>query len=221
MLKFAIRRNLIFPLQLLIWNTIRDIDIFLVKYFFDYNEPGFYAFLMSLGQFLAGLIFYLYYKRMLTKPSKVKSAFVYNLGIIRTKKEAVIDSKIKINILLFFAAFLDLLVFIIFLHYDDLTIISYSLEQRLGGIFTVYLAIFYYYLLKFPIYKHQIFSLVIIGICILIIIITEFMFVEFDIFLSYTRFIVALLLIFFILFIGSLCDTIEKYLIEFDQVSPF
>ena len=221
MLKFALRRNLIFPLQLLLWNSVRDVEIFLIDYFFDYRDAIFYSLLMFLGEFIAGLIFYLYYKKIQIKSNKVKSSFVYNIGFMRSKKEAVIDSKIKINILLFFAAFLDLLVFIIFLHYDDLTIISYSLEQRLGGIFTIYLAIFYYYLLKFPIYKHQIFSLVIIGICILIIIITEFMFVEFDIFLSYTRFIVALLLIFFILFIGSLCDTIEKYLIEFDQVSPF
>ena len=159
MLKFALRRNLIFPLQLLLWNSIRDVEIFLIDYFFDYRDAIFYSLLMFLGEFIAGLIFYLYYKKIQIKSNKVKSSFVYNIGFMRSKKEAVIDSKIKINILLFFAAFLDLLVFIIFLHYDDLTIISYSLEQRLGGIFTIYLAIFYYYLLKFPIYKHQIFSL--------------------------------------------------------------
>ena len=221
MLKFAIRRNLIFPLQLLIWNTIRDIDIFLVKYFFDYNEPGFYAFLMSLGQFLAGLIFYLYYKKMLTKPSKVKSAFVYNLGIIRTKKEAVIDSKIKIGFLLYFASFLDILMLAMFSKYSKINIISSSLEQRLRGIFTIYIAIFYYYLLKFPIYKHQIFSLIIIGICLLIIISTEIIFIEFDIFFSFKEYIFVIFVSFFMIFIGSLCETIEKYLIEFDQLSPF
>ena len=222
MIKFALRKNLIFPFQLLLWSSVRDVEIFLIEYFFGYKDPIFYSLLMFLGEFLGGLIFYLYYKKITqTKSKKAKSSFVYNLGFIRAKKGEVIDGKIKINILLFFAAFLDLLIFVIFTHYDNLTIISYSLEQRLRGIFTIYLAIFYYYLLKFPIYKHHIFSLIIIGICTLIIIVAEILFVEFDIFLTYTKFIIVLLLLFFILFIGSLCYTIEKYLMEFAQLSPF
>ena len=222
MIKFALRKNLIYPFQLLLWSSVRDVEIFLIEYFFGYKDPIFYSLLMFFGEFLGGLIFYLYYKKITqTKSKKAKSSFVYNLGFIRAKKGEVIDGKIKINILLFFAAFLDLLIFVIFLHYDYLTLISYSLEQRLRGIFTIYLAIFYYYLLKFPIYKHHIFSLVIIGICTLIIIITEILFIEFDIFLTHTKFIVILLILFFILFIGSLCFTIEKYLMEFDQLSPF
>ena len=176
---------------------------------------------MSLGQFLAGLIFYLYYKKMLTKPSKVKSAFVYNLGIIRTKKVALTDNKIKIGFLLYFASFLDILMLAMFSKYSKINIISSSLEQRLRGIFTIYIAIFYYYLLKFPIYKHQIFSLIIIGICLLIIISTEIIFIEFDIFFSFKKYIFDIFISFFMIFIGSLCETIEKYLIEFDQLSPF
>ena len=106
MLKFALRRNLIFPLQLLLWNSIRDVEIFLIDYFFDYRDALFYSLLMFLGEFIAGLIFYLYYKKIQIKSNKVKSSFVYNIGFMRSKKEAVIDSKIKINILLFFRHFL-------------------------------------------------------------------------------------------------------------------
>ena len=221
MIKFALRRNLIYPLQLLLWNSAREVEINLIDYFFKYKDPIFYSLLMFLGEFLAGLIFYLYYKKLLTKEHKVKSSFIFKLGAIRSKKEIVTDGKIKISFLLIFAAFLDLLIFVIFLYYDKLINISHSLEQRFRGIFTIYLAIFYYYLLKFPIYKHQIFSLIIIGICIVIIIITEFIFMEFNIYMSCLRFIIVLILTFFALFVSSLCGIIEKYLLEFDQLSPY
>ena len=221
MIKFALRRNLIYPLQLLLWNSAREVEINLIDYFFKYKDPIFYSLLMFLGEFLAGLIFYLYYKKLLTKDNKVKSSFIFKLGAIRNKKEIITDSKIKISFLLFFAAFLDLLIFVIFLYYDKLINISHSLEQRFRGIFTIYLAIFYKYILKFPIYKHQIFSLSTIGICVLIIIITEYIFIEFDIFMSGLRFFVALLLTIFILFVGALCETIEKYLLEVDKLNPY
>ena len=60
-----------------------------------------------------------------------------------------------------------------------------------------------------------------IGVCLLIIIITEFIFQKFDIFLSIYKLITALLLIFLIFFVSSLGQTVEKYLIEFDELSPF
>ena len=99
MIKFALRKNLIYPFQLLLWSSVRDVEIFLIEYFFGYKDPIFYSFLMFLGEFPGGLIFYLYYKKIQTKTKKAKSSFVYNLGFIRAKKGEVIDSKVKINIL--------------------------------------------------------------------------------------------------------------------------
>ena len=205
MMKFALRRNLIYPLQLLLWNTAREVEIILIENFLGYKDSIFYSLLMFIGEFLAGLIFDIYYKKSLLKSNQANLSFLFKLGPLRGKKETVTDSKIKILFLFIYAAFLDLLGFVIFLQYDKITIVSHSLEQRFRGIFTIYLAIFYKYILKFPIYKHQIFSLSTIGICVLIIIITEYIFIEFDIFMSGLRFFVALLLTIFILFVGALC----------------
>ena len=57
-------------------------------------------------------------------------------------------------------------------------------------------------------------SFIIISFCLLIIIITEFFFQEFNIFLTYGQFIMALLLMFFIQFGNALIESIEKYLFE-------
>ena len=220
MIKFACRRNLIYPLQLLIWNTLRDAENILVKHFFDFKNSEISALLMFLGEFIAGLIFYLYNKKFLGKENQIRSS-IFNLGINKAKKGSAKDGQLKIFFLIFNAALFDLIQFSLFLHYDKFINISDSLEQRFRGIFTIYLALFYYYVLKFPIYRHQKFSLIVIGVCIFIIIITEFIFQEFNIFLTHSQFIIALILIFIILCISSLGQIIEKYLIEIDKLSPF
>ena len=69
MIKFAIRRNLIYPLQYLIWSILRDFESELVGSLLNFNGT-IYTPLMFLGELLAGLIFYLYQKRFLTKSKK-------------------------------------------------------------------------------------------------------------------------------------------------------
>ena len=76
-------------------------------------------------------------------------------------------------------------------------------------------------MLKLPIFKHQLFSLALIGFCILIIIITEIIFQEFDIFLPLSQFILALFFILIIQFIKTQQDSIEKYLLEYNHLSSF
>ena len=150
MIKFACRRNLIYPLQLLIWNTLRDAENILVKHFFDFKNSEISALLMFLGEFIAGLIFYLYNKKFLGKENQIRSS-IFNLGINKAKKGSAKDGQLKIFFLIFNAALFDLIQFSLFLHYDKFVNISDSLEQRFRGIFTIYLALFYYYVLKFPI----------------------------------------------------------------------
>ena len=57
--------------------------------------------------------------------------------------------------------------------------------------------------------------------CVLIVIITEFIFQEFNIFLSYGQFIIVLVFIFLMQFFCSLEQSIEKYLFEYNQLNPF
>ena len=62
MIKFALRHNLIYPLQLLLWSNLREIERTLISYFFGLNSLLIYTPLMFLGEFFAGAIFYLYKK---------------------------------------------------------------------------------------------------------------------------------------------------------------
>jgi hypothetical protein len=99
--------------------------------------------------------------------------------------------------------------------------ISSSLESRLSGILTISAALFFYYILKLEIVRHQFFSLLIIGTCLVIVIGTEFIFQEINIFLTYGKFAIALVIIFLIHFFNSLLDSIEKYLFEYNYFNPF
>ncbi len=60
MIKFAFRRNLIYPLQFLIWNILREVECSLISYFYNLNNLLIYTQLMFLGELFGGLIFYLY-----------------------------------------------------------------------------------------------------------------------------------------------------------------
>ena len=55
------------------------------------------------------------------------------------------------------------------------------IKSRVSGFLTIFDALFYYYVLKLPIFRHQYISLIIIGICLILVIITEFIFQKFNI----------------------------------------
>ena len=59
MIKFALRRNLIYPLQMLIWATIREIDNNLINFFLKFSNSSIFTLFMFMGEFLGGLIFHL------------------------------------------------------------------------------------------------------------------------------------------------------------------
>ena len=63
MIKFALRRNLIYPLQLLIFNVVRDAEWDFLSRFYDFDETLIFTPIMFIGEFLVGLIIYLYQKK--------------------------------------------------------------------------------------------------------------------------------------------------------------
>ena len=221
MIKCALRHNSIFPFQFLIWTFFRDIETTLISYFFDLDYLLIYTPLMFLGEFLAGLTFYLYQKQFLSKKKKGKITNFMPIQFVKAKHRLIKDSKTKIIFLLITTGASDFVQFVILLQTSKFMTLSGSLEQRLRGIFTINYALFYYYILRLPIFKHQIFSLIIIAICIIIVIITEFIFQEINIFLSYVEFIYAFLLIFIAIFFSTLMESIEKYLFEYNELNPF
>ena len=73
---------------------------------------------------------------------------------------------------------------------------------------------YFFFILLLPIFRHQLLSLIIIGLCLLIIIAIEFVFLEFNIFLKYYDLISVILISLIGNFFRALLDSIEKYLFE-------
>ena len=87
------------------------------------------------------------------------------------------DSLIKIYFLTFVSAYFDFIEFMISTNYiPKFKNSSVSFDVRLGALMIVFNALFYRYLLKFSIFRHQLFSLLIIRICLILIIIIELIF---------------------------------------------
>ena len=220
MIKFALRNNLKYPLELLIFSFLRDLDNILIDYFFNFDSL-IYMSLMFLGEFFFGLIIYLYQTHFLNKNKGLKVNTYKSIILIRNKENLAIDSKTKIIFLVFIAGFFDFVQFMMSLYTPQFLYISGSLISRLAGFLTVFNALFYYYVLKLPIFKHQYISLIIIGICLILVIITEFIFQEINIFLSYGQFSMVFLLNFLLQFCNSMLDSVEKYLFEYNHLNSY
>jgi hypothetical protein len=219
-MKFALRNNLKYPLELLIFSFLRDLDNILIDYFFNFDSL-IYMSLMFLGEFFFGLIIYLYQTHFLNKNKGLKVNTYKSIILIRNKENLAIDSKTKIIFLVFIAGFFDFVQFMMSLYTPQFLYISGSLISRLAGFLTVFNALFYYYVLKLPIFKHQYISLIIIGICLILVIITEFIFQEINIFLSYGQFSMVFLLNFLLQFCNSMLDSVEKYLFEYNHLNSY
>ena len=225
MIKFVSRPNIIYLVQLIIWNVLRKIEKTIISEVFDFGSSTIFSLLMFIGEFLAGLILTRYQNKFLNTRSSTltNTSTRTTVDLIQNQNEITRpDNVFILYILLFITAFYDFVEFTLSVSYlGKFYNISGSLESRLGGILTISAALFFYFLLKFQIFKHQFFSLLTIGICLILVIISEFIFQEIDIFLSYGKFVGALFIIFLIHFFNSLLDSIEKYLFEYDYINPF
>ena len=72
MIKFELRRNLIYPFQYMIWNLIRRLLTMFISYRFDFKDSLEYTPIMFLGELFAGGIIYLYEKKVMMKKKKQK-----------------------------------------------------------------------------------------------------------------------------------------------------
>ena len=224
MIKFVSRPNIKYLFYLILWNLLRKVERAVMNELFDFDNTSLFTLLMFIGEFLSGFAITQYQKKFTEQKKSIsKAPTLISITLIERQDDMIIpDRETKIYILIFFSAFFDFIGFISSVTYlVKFKYISGSLESRLSGILTISAALFFYFLLKLKIFKHQIFSLLIIGICLIIIIISEFFFQEINIFFSYRDFFSALVIIFFIHFINSLTDSIEKYLFEYDYFNPF
>ena len=219
MIRFALRYNLIYILQLIIWNLLRNIEKAIISSILGFDNSIIFTLLMFLGDLIFGSIIYSYQLKFLQNNNDKPSKFMSITLLHNTNELIPPDSQLKIYLLLFFSSFFDFIEFTLSRYYIPKYFdISISIQSRLSGILTISSALFFYYVLKFQIFKHQFFSLLIIGFCLIIVIISEFLLFKFR---TLEEFIISLILIFFTHFFNSLLDSIEKYLFEYNYLNPF
>ena len=183
-MKFAWRHNLIYPSLLILWILLRKITTVLLGKLFNFSKNLLFTLFMFVGEMFAGLIINFYQKSFLKKEQSIE--YTKNFLIFTEEEMKVPDSKFKIMFLIFVTAYFDYVEFILSTNYiPKFPNSSSSLDLRLGGILTIISALFFHFLLKLPILKHQFFSLYIIALCFFVSILLEYYFQDVDIFINY------------------------------------
>ena len=218
MIKIRTRYNLLYPLMLFVFSFLREVDsIFISR--LKFNDSLLLTFLMFLAEFIAGLIIFSY---NLSFFKERKKSTYKKIKLIQAKEVMKRpDSRLKIYSLIFMAAYFDFIEFIITTiyiskYYSDA---SKTLYIRQRCILTLVTAFFCFYLLKIKIFRHQIFSLLAILVCLIMIIILEYIFEE----IPENKYDLTVLLFFIFIdyFFNSFIENIDKYLLEYNYANPF
>ena len=227
MIKFALRRNLIYPLQLLLYTFARVVLTWILSSSFNFSASLIFSPLMFLGECSGGAIFYFYLKKFIKKKKDYeKERYLMSIKLlINTENDndyfVPLDSNIKILFLILANAIFDLAAYPILtsLLPKFYTNLSSSFTTRYACISTLLTLFFYVYALKLPIYKHHKFSLAIIAICLIIMIILEYIYHKINIFFSYAQLTQSFVFIVVVEILASLNDSTEKYLFEYDYMN--
>ena len=219
-IKLEARPNLKHPFFYLLHSVLRNVESILLGKYLDFTDSFIYTLLMFVGEFFSGLFVFLYQKKFVKKTlfQTVSTSKSKDLELIITNKRVrIIDKISKIIFILLCCAFFDYIQFLLYIEYSKLI----NLDSRLGGVLLIFDALFYIYALKFSILRHQLFCLIIIGICLLIIIITELIFQKINFFFSYYMVLVLFLYSLLGKFFCAMIDLNEKYLFDYNNVNPF
>ena len=220
MIKFAFRKNQIYLIFLFFSYFIRRILSILLNKIFGMSNSLLFCYLMCLGQIFGGLTISLYQSHFLHK----KTIKVEQKGLIKLiqteRKLNIKDSEAKKFFLIFLASFFDYVEFLITLDFiPRIASLSTSADLRLSFIMTISSSLICKFALQYKIGKHQLLSMIALSLFSLIIIILEFIYKPKDI--SIGSYIISYLLLLLHFVFRSFTDTIEKYLGEYDFVSPF
>ena len=219
MIKISTRKNILYLLLLFAYYYLRKIDGIIISKVLDFHSSFIFTFLMAFGELFGGLAIYLYQKFLFINNKSSSKRFLIKI-IVKKKKMNRADGWIKIIILIFFASFFDFYESII-LNYiiQGLAEISPTIDQRLCFIITISSSLICTYALRLKIGRHQVFSLIGMGISSGIVIILEIIFKIKGKVLS--KLVIAYLLVICHLVFVTFTDVIEKYLIEYDFIDAF
>ena len=224
MIKISLRKNIIYLLLLFISYYFRRVLQIVLDKVYSLSASVIFCFLMCLGQIVGGASIYIHQENFLRKKNqkkKYKSKPSKRYSIITTELEMnKEDGSFKIMLLIFFASFFDLEeYFITTIFLKKFEKLSDTAILRLNCIMTITSSLICKYVLRFKIYRHQIFSLIILSFFAFIIILLEFIYKP-D-YIIFWKYFVSFLLIAFHFFFLSFTDVIEKYLADYDYISPF
>ena len=226
MIKLTLRKNLIYIIQLFIYYYLRRIVSTIIKQLYNLKDSLIFTLLMLSGELFGGLASYIYQNTFLKKTKsktrkKTDNLLSKNLSLLfLSKKMNRVDGNFKIILLIFFSAFYDFFEFILVTFFiPNIASLSPTADLRLTSITTISSSLMMTFALKLKIGKHQFYSLLIIGICLVITIIVEMIYqnqvASFgNLFFAYMLTILSAASITF-------TDIIEKYLTEFNFLNPF
>ena len=219
-IRISTRRNLFYLSQVVLYYYSRKVVLIIINNLYKFNDSLIFTFLMLLGEFFAGIAIYLYQIYFFETKNDIKIKYFEISLIIRTNKLKRPDNKKKITLLIFFTACFDFTEFIIENYYlPKFSGLSKTIVLRFGGIIIIFSSLLCYFNLKMDILKHQLCSLISIGLCSIIIIILEI------IFSNGGRTIGEFFQIYFLvlnnLIFVAFTDVVEKYLLEYDYMNPF
>ncbi len=221
MIKIAIRRNLIYIMYLFIYYYLRRVEKTIIEHFYPFNDSLIFTLLMHLGEFFGGLSVLIYQSAFFKKSKNNKFERTRSfIKIIQDKKQMnQADRTPKIILLMFLGAFFDFIEYVILSFYiPRIAKMSPTADIRLKGIITISSSLIFTFALKLKIGRHQIYSLIIIGICLILINIIEFIYqrkVE-----SVEKLLMAYILTYMSFIFTTFTDAVEKYLNEFNFLDP-
>ena len=224
-IKIGIKYNLIYPALLITFTLFRNVDKLLMDKINEFKGSLLLTLIMFFSEIVSG--FTLYIKQILFISNLKKSTSLTSVRINpeRASLNKEISSKSKniwMYMLLLAISFFDFIQFISRTYYlPNYKKKSNSLEARLQNMTTIFTSLFYHFLLKFNLFKHQKLSLLIIFFCLITIIISEIFF-ECIIENSNSKnlYYVLFLIIMNYLFV-SFMNICEKYLLEYHKINAY
>ena len=214
MIKIGIRNNLFYPTMLVLFIILRRIVQQVLTEKYKNLNKYILPLLIFISEFIFGLIAMRYsiYKKKNTNASKI-------MGITLIEPQEInlqIDNQKTIFCLILFASYFNFSGTMVrkFVNIK----MENTLEYRLKCFHIIIAAILCYYTIKINIYKHNIFALIFIFFCSIIIIMTEIIKENPN---SLKNILIDLGLTLFSGFARAFLDTIEKHLFEFDYLNPF
>ena len=177
MIKFGNRKNLIYPLMLVISiGLIKVVENFIEKYFILGKFTLLFVWLIGKTFFGIIIVLYIYCKNKSSKNKNNDLAIPKLMGIEEKDlnlKESYKDGKFKISVLIFLAAFFDFFVSIVRTFFIRGDKISKTIKSRIRCCQIFFSGLLCYFTIRLNLYRHHIFSLILIFVGLSIIIIYE------------------------------------------------